>query len=93
MKSIIWADETIGREFVVGDIPPDLQKKAEAFHTQLVETVAENDDEILAQFLEAEAISEDELKASLRKSTIGAGSCFSGGGGKRAFKNKGIQPC
>ena len=70
MKSIIWEDESIGAEYLSGPIPPELQKKAEAFHTQLVETVAENDDEILHKFLEGETISADELKASLRKSTI-----------------------
>ena len=72
------------------DIPAELQKKAEAFHTQLVETVAENDDEILHKFLEGEAISADELKASLRKSTIGL-KLFPVVVGT-AFKNKGVQP-
>jgi len=90
MKSIIWEDESIGAEYVVGDIPADLQKKAEAFHTQLVETVAENDDEILHKFLEGEAISADELKHSLRKSTIGL-KLFPVVVGT-AFKNKGVQP-
>src|SRR3989475_11394408 len=70
MKAIVWQDDTIGAEYLAGDIPPELQKKAEAFHTQLVETVAENDDEILHKFLEGEAISAEELRASLRKSTI-----------------------
>src|SRR5437879_13825774 len=71
MKAVIWKDETMGSEYVVEEIPAELRKKAEAFHTQLVETVAENDDEILHKFLEGETISADELKASLRKSTIG----------------------
>jgi len=90
MKSIVWPDDTIGSEYVVGDIPADLQKKAEAFHTQLVETVAENDDHILHKFLEGEAISAEELKASLRKSTIGL-KLFPVVVGT-AFKNKGVQP-
>src|SRR6266487_2748637 len=90
MKAIVWNDETIGAEYLAGDIPPELQKKAEAFHTQLVETVAENDDEILHKFLEGEAISAEELRASLRKSTI-ALKVFPVVVGT-AFKNKGIQP-
>src|SRR5205807_4197938 len=81
---------TIGAEYETTDIPAELQKKAEAFHTQLVETVAENDDEILHKFLEGETISADELKASLRKSTIGL-KLFPVVVGT-AFKNKGIQP-
>src|SRR6266446_6594870 len=90
MKAIVWQDDTIGAEYLAGDIPLELQKKAEAFHTQLVETVAENDDEILHKFLEGEAISAEELRASLRKSTI-ALKVFPVVVGT-AFKNKGIQP-
>jgi elongation factor G len=90
MKAITWADDTIGAEYITGEIPAELQKKAEAFHTQLVETVAENDDEILHKFLEAEPISAAELRASLRRSTIGL-KLFPVVVGT-AFKNKGIQP-
>jgi elongation factor G len=90
MKSITWQDDTIGAEYTSGPIPAELQKKAEAFHTQLVETVAENDDEMLHKFLEGETISAAELRASLRKSTI-ALKVFPVVVGT-AFKNKGIQP-
>ncbi len=90
MKSITWADDTIGAEYITGAIPAELQKKAEAFHTQLVETVAENDDEILHKFLEGETISAEELRASLRRSTIEL-KLFPVVVGT-AFKNKGIQP-
>ncbi|HXP17001.1 MAG TPA: elongation factor G [Terriglobales bacterium] len=90
MKSIVWKDDTIGAEYTTGDIPPELQKKAEAFHTQLVETVAENDDQMLHKFLEGENISAAELRASLRKSTI-ALKVFPVVVGT-AFKNKGVQP-
>ena len=54
MKAIVWHDETMGAEYITGEIPAELQKKAEAFHTQLVETVAENDDDMLHKFLEGE---------------------------------------
>jgi elongation factor G len=90
MKAILWNDETLGAEYVTEEIPPELRKKAEAFHTQLVETVAENDDEILHKFLEGEAISAAELRASLRRSTIGL-KLFPVVVGT-AFKNKGVQP-
>ncbi|PYX59199.1 MAG: elongation factor G [Acidobacteria bacterium] len=90
MKSIIWQDDTIGAEYLTGEIPAELQKKAEAFHTQLVEAVAENDDEMLHKFLEGETISPAELRASLRKSTI-ALKVFPVVVGT-AFKNKGVQP-
>src|SRR3954449_4945178 len=90
MKAIIWNDETMGAEYITEEIPAELKKKAEAFHAALVETVAENDDEMLHKFLEGEEISAAELKASLRKSTI-ALKVFPVVVGT-AFKNKGVQP-
>ncbi len=90
MKAIIWKDETMGAEYETEEIPAELKKKAEAFHAQLVETIAENDDEILHKFLEGEEISADELKKSLRKSTIEL-RLFPVVVGT-AFKNKGVQP-
>ncbi|MFZ0322215.1 MAG: elongation factor G [Candidatus Sulfotelmatobacter sp.] len=90
MKAIVWNDETMGAEYEVQEIPENLKKKAEAFHAQLVETVAENDDHILHKFLEGEEITAAELKASLRKSTIGL-KVFPVVVGT-SFKNKGVQP-
>jgi len=90
MKAIIWKDETMGAEYETEEIPADLKKKAEAFHAQLVETVAENDDEMLHKFLEGEEITPEELRKSLRKSTI-ALKVFPVVVGT-AFKNKGVQP-
>jgi len=90
MKAIIWKDETMGAEYITEEIPAELKKKAEAFHAQLVETIAENDDEILHKFLEGEEISANELKKSLRKSTIEL-KLFPVVVGT-AFKNKGVQP-
>jgi len=56
----------MGPSNITEEIPAELKKKAEAFHAQLVESIAENDDEILHKFLEGEEISADELRASLR---------------------------
>ncbi len=90
MKSIVWQDDTIGAEYLTEEIPAELKKKAEAFHAQLVESIAENDDEILHKFLEGEEITADELRKSLRKSTIEL-KVFPVVVGT-AFKNKGVQP-
>jgi len=90
MKSIVWKDDTMGAEYITEEIPAELKKKAEAFHAQLVESIAENDDEILHKFLEGEEITAHELRASLRKSTI-ALKVFPVVVGT-AFKNKGVQP-
>jgi elongation factor G len=89
MKAILWHDETMGAKYSVEEIPENLKKKAEAFRMQLVESVAENDDELLEKFLEGETIGAAELKKALRGATIGMKVfpvlCGS------AFKNKGVQ--
>ena len=89
MNAIYWRDETMGAKYEVEEIPADLKKKAEAFHAQLVESVAEHDDDLLHKFLEGETITAPELKKSLRKSVIGL-KLFPVLCGT-AFKNKGVQ--
>jgi len=90
MKAVLFLDETMGAEYVVEDIPENLKKKAQAFHNQMVESIVENDDELLHKYMEGETITPEELKASLRKSTI-ALKVFPVICGT-AFKNKGVQP-
>ncbi len=90
MKAILWKDETLGAEYVVEEIPAELQKKAAAFHGQMVEQIVENDDDLMHKYLEGDTMTPAELKASLRKSTI-ALKLFPVICGT-AFKNKGVQP-
>jgi elongation factor G len=89
MRAILWHDETMGAKYDVEEIPPNLLKKAEAFRMQLVESVAENDDEMLHKFLEGETPTAAELRKALRGATIGMKLfpvlCGS------SFKNKGVQ--
>ena len=90
MKAIIWKDETLGAEFVTEEIPAELQKKANAFHSQMLETIVESDDELLHKYMEGENITPGELRQALRRSTI-ALKLFPVICGS-AFKNKGVQP-
>ena len=89
MRAIVWNDETMGAKYSVEDIPADLVKKAEAFRMQLIETVAEYDDDLLHMFLEGETPTPAQLKAGLRKATL-AMKVFPVLCGS-AFKNKGVQ--
>jgi elongation factor G len=90
MKSIIWKDEALGAEFVVGDIPADLKQKADEYHHTLVEMAVELDDKAMEAYLEGKQPDVDTLKKLIRKGTIGGNFvpvlCGS------AFKNKGVQP-
>jgi elongation factor G len=90
MKAIVWLEETLGAKFEIQEIPENLKKKANAFHNQMVESIVENDDELLHKYMEGEAISPEELRRSLRKSVI-ALKVFPVLCGS-AFKNKGVQP-
>src|SRR4051812_9295328 len=97
MKSITYKDETMGADYVVGEIPADMADEARHYREQLIEKVSEADDTILEKYLKGEEPTEDEIKAALRKrvnsSVRGKGEaafvpviCGS------AFKNKGVQP-
>jgi elongation factor G len=97
MKSITYKDETMGADYVIGEIPSDMLEEAQHYREQLIEKVSEADDKILEKYLHGEEIGEDEIKAALRKrvnsSVRSKGEaafvpviCGS------AFKNKGVQP-
>ena len=89
MRAILWHDETMGAKYSVEEIPENLKEKATAFRNQLIETVAESDDALLEKFLEGQEPTIDELKAAIRKATIGM-HIFPVLMGS-SFKNKGVQ--
>nr|WP_277818671.1 elongation factor G [Cellulosimicrobium arenosum] len=91
MKALVWHGETkLGEAYDVEEIPADLQEKAEQYRTELVEAVAEADDELLEKFLGGEELTVAEIKSGIRKLVI-SGDAFPVLCGS-AFKNKGVQP-
>jgi elongation factor G len=90
MKAVVWKDESLGAEFVVGEIPAELADQAAEYHEKLVEMAVEVDDEAMEAYLEGNAPSVETLKRCIRKGTISSAFvpvlCGS------AFKNKGVQP-
>jgi len=88
-KAIIWNDETQGMTWDEIDIPHDLENDARHWRINLLEQVAEQDDELLMKYLEGETISADELKKVVRQATLELAitPVFCGS----AFKNKGVQ--
>ena len=97
MKSITYKDETLGADYVVGEIPASMLEEAKHYREQLIEKVSEADDKILEKYLHGEEITEDEIKAALRKRVNqsvrnkGEGAFVPVVCGS-AFKNKGVQP-
>ncbi|MDR1332054.1 MAG: elongation factor G [Tannerella sp.] len=90
MKAIFWHDETMGAEYSVEDIPADLQAEAEEWRDKMLEVVAECDDVIMEKYFDdPSTITDDEIRAAIRKGTlsmqINPMICGS------SFKNKGVQ--
>jgi elongation factor G len=100
MKSVTYKDETMGADYVIGEIPADMLEEAKHYREQLIEKVSEADDKILEKYLHGEDIPEEEIKAALRKRvntsvhTVGdkAEPAFVPVICGSAFKNKGVQP-
>jgi len=88
MKAYYYMDD-LGKVIEQRDIPEDMRELAEEYRTNLLENVAEYDEELMMKYLEAEEITEAEIKAALRKGTIAVKAipvlCGS------SYKNKGVQ--
>ena len=88
MKAYIYTND-IGTDIQITDIPEEYKERANKYHQQLIETVAETDDALLEKFFAGEEFTIDELKAAIRKATIEMKvtpvCCGS------SYKNKGVQ--
>src|ERR1041385_4112788 len=67
MKAITYTDETMGADYIVGEIPADMVEEAKHYREQLIEKVSEADNKILEKYLHGEEITEAEIKAALRQ--------------------------
>ncbi len=91
MKALYWRDETIGANYQIEDIPTDYQAEAAEWRDKMLETLASFDDHLMEKYFDhPETITEDEIRAAIRKATIAMEInpiiCGS------SFKNKGVQP-
>jgi elongation factor G len=90
MRALQWMTEGKGDKYEVVDIPADHADAAREWRDKLLETIAENDDEMMAMYLEGEEPTEEQLVAAIRRATLSSAVnpvlCGT------AFKNKGVQP-
>ena len=90
MRALLWQTEGKGDKYDVVAIPDDHAEAARQWRDKLLETIAENDEEMMEAYLEGTEPSEEQLVAAIRRATIAGGItpvlCGS------AFKNKGVQP-
>ena len=89
MEAIIYEDD-LGKVADEVEIPADMKEKAEEYREKLLEAVAEQDDDLMEKYLGGEEISEDEIKAAIRKATIACKMCPVTCG--TSYRNKGVQP-
>ena len=90
MKAIYWHDETMGAEYEIDEISAELQAEAQEWRDKMLETIAEFDDAVMEKYFDDPSkITEDEIRAAIRKGTlsmkINPMICGS------SFKNKGVQ--
>jgi elongation factor G len=96
MKAIRWKDETMGADYVIEEIPADMLDLAKEYREVLIEKASEVDDKILDKYLHGQEVTEDEIRAAIRKRTIESvrkeQAAFVPVICGSAFKNKGVQP-
>ena len=88
MKAYVYYDD-LGKDIRCEEIPEDMKELAEKYHTELVEHVAELDDDLMDKYLSGEELTINEIKDCIRKSTIANHmvpvTCGT------SYKNKGVQ--
>jgi len=90
-KAYVWGGEELGAKYEVSDeIPNGMREDVEQYRSQLIEKIAETDDALLEKYLGGKELSEEELKAALRKAVIAYKlvPIFAGS----SLRNKGVQP-
>ena len=88
MTATVWEDD-LGKDPKSIDVPADMKEQAKEARAQMVEKIAELDEDLTLKYLEGHEIAVDELKAALRKAVIAnkATAVFCGS----SLKNKGVQ--
>ena len=89
-KAYVWDDSGLSENFGIQDVPADMVDDVDMYHEQLVETVVEQDDDLMMAYMEGEEPSIEDLKRCIRKGTrtMEFFPTYCGS----AFKNKGVQP-
>ena len=90
-KAILYTDDdAMGSKPEITDIPEEFKEQAAEYRENLIEAVADYDDDVATKYLEGEEITDDDFKLAIRKATLSLGFCGVMPGS--AFKNKGVQP-
>ena len=88
MKAYIYYDD-LGKDIRAEEIPEDMRELAEQYHSEMIEHVAETDEDLMEKYLEGEELTIDEIKRGIRKATI-ANTMVPVTCGT-SYRNKGVQ--
>ena len=88
MNAVMYYDD-LGKDIRVEEIPEDMKELAEKYRAELIEHVAEQDDELMMKYFEGEELTVDEIKTCIRKATIANDMVPIVCG--TSYKNKGVQ--
>ena len=69
MKADVYYDD-MGKDVRVEEIPEDMRELAEQYHAEMIEAIAENDEELMMKYLDGEELTKEEIKTALRRETI-----------------------
>ncbi len=90
MRALTWDDAKGPSTPDVGEIPAELQEKADEYRAKLIEAIAESDENLMEKYFAGEELSVDEIKRGIKKGCLDLAIIPMLCG--TAFKNKGIQP-
>ncbi|MFU0833281.1 MAG: elongation factor G [Oscillospiraceae bacterium] len=88
MKADVYYDE-MGKDTKVEDIPDDMKELAEKYHNELLEAVAEQDDDLMEKYLNGDELTKEEINSVIRKATIA--NKFVPVTCGTSYRNKGVQ--
>jgi len=88
-KAVMFREETLGADFEIEEIPEKYGDEVAGYRERMIEAASEVDDDLLEKYIRGESISEENIRAALRKGTIGLKFVPVLCGA--AFKNKGVQ--
>lgn len=90
MNKLVWQDEDLGAKYEILDLSDDERDEAQMYREELIESIADFDDDLAEKYLGGEEIDNASLISAIRKAVIHHSfiPVFCG----TAFKNKGVQP-